>query len=117
MTFLHSLAQSDNRLVLISSRYSFLKHATEKLVKKYKLDKLFAELYFNYENKQPHVFKSEMINRLKLDAYIDDDLPLLKYVAGRNNKVKLYWLNDKQHKKIGPNILAITDINSLLQDK
>jgi hypothetical protein len=114
LTFLQTFAKSDNQLVLISSRYGFLRRTTNALVKKYKLDKLFKELYFNFDNKQPHLFKSEIINRLKLDAYIDDDLHLLKYVAARNNQVKLYWLNAKLNKKIGPNITAITDIRDLL---
>lgn len=116
MQYLKDLTKTDHQLYLISSRYGFLRHVTTRLVKRHKLDKIFAELYFNFENKQAHVFKSEVINRLKLDAYVDDDLPLLKYVAGRNNQVKLYWLNQKRKKKISPNIMAITDLQQMTQN-
>ncbi len=113
MAFLRELANTDHSLFLISSRYEFLRQTTEKLIKQYTLDKLFSELHFNFENKQAHIFKSGIINKLKLDAYVDDDLPLLKYVAGRNNQVKLYWLNNRIDKKISPNITAITELRHI----
>jgi hypothetical protein len=116
LAFLHEIAKADHQLYLISSRYNFLREITNKLIKKYKFDKLFSELHFNFENKQAHIFKSEIINKLKLDAYIDDDLHLLKYVAGRNNKIRLFWLNNKLDKKIGSNIKAITDIRQMQED-
>lgn len=116
MRFLQSLSQTENKLFLISSRFGFLSRITNSVVKKHKLDKVFDELYFNFDNKQPHIFKSEVINRLKLDKYTDDDLPLLKYIASRNNKVKLYWLNKKLNKKISSNITAITDLQTMLNN-
>lgn len=114
MAFLNSLSQTEHSLYLISSRYGFLKNMTERIVKKYNLDTYFKELYFNYENKQPHIFKNEVIKKLKIDKFVDDDLYLLKYIAGRNNKVKLYWLNKKINKSISANIQAITDLADIL---
>ena len=73
-------------------------------------------MYFNYENKQPHEFKQEIIKNLHLDAYIDDDLSLLRHVASKNPKVKFYWLNQEiAGKKITKNIFAINHISDFLK--
>lgn len=116
MNFLHSIAHDKNTLFLISSRFSFLKKQTHKLVKIYKLDDAFHNIYFNFENNQPHIFKLEKIKKLELDKFVDDDLYLLKYIASRNNKTKLYWLNHKINKSISKNIRAITKISDVLTD-
>lgn len=114
ITFLRSLENDSNQLYLISSRYGFLKNVTMGVIKRHKLDKTFHELYFNFENKQPHIFKDEMLKKLKIEKFVDDDLDLLKYIAGKNNSIKLYWLNKKIKKKISNNITAITNIADLL---
>lgn len=116
LTFLNSIPKDRHTLYLVSSRFSFLKQPTRTIVRTHKLDKIFQELYFNFNNEQPHIFKSRIINKLKLDKFVDDDLHLLKYVASKNNKIKLYWLNKKLNKKIGPNITAITHLSQVLQD-
>ena len=73
-------------------------------------------MYFNYENKQPHEFKQDIIKNLQLDAYIDDDLSLLKHVASKNPKVKFYWLNKEMNNKmVTKNIFAITHISDFLK--
>ena len=77
-----------NKYYLISSRFGFLKDRTDNLVKRYKLDKIFNTMYFNYENRQPHQFKNDVIRKLNLDTYIDDDLQLLEYLIDKNPKTK-----------------------------
>ncbi len=115
LSFVKSLSSdAGHSLYLISSRFSFLKKNTEAIVKKQKLEKIFNKLYFNYENQQPHLFKLETIKNLKLDKFVDDDLYLLKYIAGKNNHVKLYWLNKKINKKISNNIHGITSLSDVL---
>lgn len=114
LEFLRSLTQSKYELYLVSSRFGFLKQMTAKIVKKHGLEKIFDELHFNYDNEQPHVFKNNLIKKLKIDKYVDDDLYLLKFIASRNNKTKLYWFNKKLDKKISNNILAIKDISKIL---
>lgn len=114
LEFLNSISKETHTLYLISSRFDFLKKHTEKIVKKYKMDKLFNMLYFNYHNKQPHIFKQELIKSLNLEKYVDDDLHLLKYIASKNNRIKLYWLNKKINKKISGSIKAITKLSDIL---
>jgi hypothetical protein len=116
MQVLQNLPKSDHKLYLISSRFGFLRTITNQLVKKHKLDTIFDELHFNFDNRQPHIFKSDIINTLKLDKFVDDDLYLLKYIASKNNKIKLYWLNKKVQKKLSANITAITRLSDMFAD-
>lgn len=111
LTFLRGLDKNRNNLYLISSRFKFLEGITRKLVKKYKLDALFDGLYFNFENRQPHEFKNDIIKKLQLDIYVDDDLSLLHYVAKHNQGTKFFWLNHtKQKKPLEKNLFAIENL-------
>lgn len=120
LAVLHKLAKKQNKLYLISSRYKFLEDVTEQLVKKYQLDTIFDKLYFNYENKQPHEFKNEVLKKLKLDMYIDDDLSLLQYVAKDNPKTKFYWLETDEkesalahHKTLRKNVIPVSRLANI----
>lgn len=108
---LKKIAKEKHNLYLISSRFSFLKKRTDELVKKQKFNIIFKKLFFNYNDQQPHEFKNEVIKKLKLDKYIDDDLSLIKYVAKYNKNTHFFWLNPVENKKISPNISAITQLS------
>ena len=112
--YVKSLALANkNKYYLISSRFSFLKKKTEDLVKRYSLNKMFNAMYFNYENKQPHEFKNEIIKKLNLDIYVDDDLQLLEYLVKNNYKTKFFWLNKKVSKSLKENLFAIKSISEM----
>lgn len=102
-----------HKYYLISSRFSFLKKRTSDLIKRFKLDKIFNAMYFNYSNSQPHQFKDDVIKRLNLDMYVDDDLPLLKYLIDKNPKTKFFWLNNEISKILGRNLIAIKNISEM----
>ncbi len=121
LTVLRSIANKNNKLYLISSRYKFLEDITGKLVKRHGLDDIFEKLYFNYDNKQPHIFKNDILKKLKLDMYIDDDLSLLQFVAKENPKTKFYWLETDEkdsalahHKKLEKNVFPISNLSTIL---
>jgi hypothetical protein len=114
LEYLETIAKDKHNLYLISSRFGFLKKRTNTLVKTYHLDKVFHDLYFNFQNEQPHIFKSAIIKEKKLDAFVDDDLPLLKYAAKLNPSTKFYWLNAKIKKQLGKNIFAITHLSDIV---
>lgn len=120
LAILKNIPKENNKLYLISSRYSFLKGPTNKLIKKHKLDTLFDTLYFNYTNDQPHVFKNAILKKLRLDMYVDDDLSLLQYVAKDNPNTTFYWLKtdaQKDYLKLHPvlrtNVIPINDLKEL----
>jgi len=116
IAFLESLPKKDHKLYLISSRFSFLKKATKEITERHGLDKIFDEMYFNYENKQPHIFKNEVLKKLNLDRYVDDDFHLLKYVAKQNKKTQFFWLNpQKKNHMLTRNITAIYNLKDMLE--
>jgi len=115
LALLRDLAKDkNNHMYLISSRFKFLEPETEILVKKYGLDKIFDKLYFNYENKQPHKFKNEILQELKLDVFVDDDLSLIKYVAKENPKTQFFWLDERaKFAKLSDNITSIMNLKQM----
>ncbi|MDP3940913.1 MAG: hypothetical protein Q8Q49_01245 [bacterium] len=115
VSFLKSIDRNKHRLFLISSRFRFLKPETERLMKQLGFDKIFTEMYFNFENRQPHEFKSDIIKKLKLHFYIDDDFPLLKHVAKQNKDTHFFWLSKrKKPEKLTRNITAIPTLSDIL---
>ena len=105
--------KNTNKYYLISSRFSFLKKPTEALIKRYGFNEIFDAMFFNFENKQPHLFKDEVITKIKIDHYVDDDLPLLEFLAKENQKTKFFWLNKKIKGTLGKNIIAITHLRKM----
>jgi len=114
--FLKTIPKKNNSLYLISSRFGFLEQLTQKLVCKHGFDQIFDGLFFNFNNLQPHLFKNEVIKHLRLDTYVDDDLPLLRYVARHNKKTRFFWLNKQKTGTITFNITAITDLTAILPE-
>ncbi len=116
MNYIKNLALTNtNKYYLISSRFSFLEKRTAAIIKRYKFDKIFNAMYFNYLNNQPHLFKNEVIKKLDLDMYVDDDLQLLKYLINKNQKTKFFWLNDKVSKHLEGNLFAIKNISEMFK--
>jgi len=81
------------------------------------LDKIFNDMLFNFTDQQPHIFKDEVVGRIKIDRYVDDDLPLLEYLANRNSKTKFFWLNKNQSKQLYKNLFAINHLSEMLNNK
>lgn len=113
VNYVKNIALANTNKYLISSRFSFLEKRTSDIIKRYKLDKIFNAMYFNYSNNQPHEFKSEVIKKLNLDMYIDDDLQLLKYLSDKNPKTKFFWLNNKTSKTLRKNLFGIKNISDM----
>jgi hypothetical protein len=108
-------AKNINHYYLVSSRFGFLKKRTDDLIKKHNLDKIFKAMYFNYGNQQPHEFKNEIIKKLNLDIFVDDDLQLLEYLIAENPKIKFFWLNDKVSKQLKKNLFAIKNLSEIFK--
>lgn len=113
ISLIKKLSKKNNKHYLISGRFGFLKKRTNQIVKKYRFDKIFDGLYFNFDNNQPHLLKNQIIKKLNIDLYVDDDLELLKYIAFDNPKVKFFWLNKKLSKKLSKNLFAINNLSEM----
>ncbi|MGD8744031.1 MAG: glycosyltransferase family 4 protein [Candidatus Woesebacteria bacterium] len=93
----------DIELYAISGRYQFLKERTDQWLKAYKLEGCFKKVYLNEDNKQPHLFKKNLVEKLKLDYFVEDDPLVVGYlkkktknaqivdVADIKNKLDAYW--------------------------
>ncbi len=104
-----------NKTYLVSSRFGFLKDRTEAVLKKYKLKNYFNEVYFNYNNEQPHIFKERIIKELKIDTYIDDDLHVALYLSKKVPKLTIYWVDDGRIKpeSLPSNVISIPNLSFL----
>lgn len=89
--FIEKLAKNSKyELYIISGRYSFLKKETDTWLKKRSIDKLFKEVFLNFDDQQPHLFKEEVVKRLKPDIFVDDDCLIVDYLNSKNLLTKVY---------------------------
>lgn len=109
--------QKNCNTYLVSSRFGFLKKRTDNLLAKEKLLQYFDGVYFNYENLQPHKFKEEVIKRLHIDTYIDDDLDLAIYLSEHIPSLKVFWLCSKKqiNQKAPKAITVISDLDEFIE--
>lgn len=107
--------KNEHKYFLVSSRFSFLKKRTDDLIRKCCFNKMFKSMHFNYDNRQPHEFKSDVIRKLNLDIFVDDDLQLLEYLTSKNPKTNFFWLNKKLSKTLKKNLFAITRLSEILK--
>ncbi len=107
---------SNIHLFLISSRYGFLEKQTKNIMEKNHLTNLFTQISFNFSNKQPHLFKDTMITKQHIDRFVDDDLPLLQFLATRHPHVLFFWLNASRNDKLKKNLYAITRLSSVIDN-
>lgn len=118
ITFIKALRKKNHhKHYLISSRFGFLKNRTENLIKNHQLNLLFDELFFNFENKQPHIFKDKIIKKIRINRYVDDDLDLLEYLLEKNKQTLFFWLNKKHNGYLKKNLFAITKLSDMLKSK
>ncbi|HVZ12768.1 MAG TPA: hypothetical protein VG965_07100 [Patescibacteria group bacterium] len=101
---------------IVSSRFSFLKSRTNAWIKTNKLSNLFKKMYFNFDDKQPHIFKEEVLRNENIDKFIDDDLDLLRYLSKRNPKIEFFWLSQYGNELSLPkNITHIKNLNEFVK--
>jgi len=88
------------KLYLITGRYSFLKKDLYRWLKRINSKKVFNEVFFNKKDNQPHFFKKKMIEKLKLDYYVEDNWDIVNYLNNKKNKTKILWLTNILDKNI-----------------
>ncbi len=95
--YIKTLSKSKKcKLYVVSSRYSFLEGRTYRWLNVNGIAKNFDEVFLNINDKQPHVFKEEVLKKLKLDIYIDDDLPLSNYLKKKLPSIKIVHVDSKE---------------------
>lgn len=99
---------------IITARYSYLKNDLEKWLKKMKIHQSFSGIYFNQKDEQPHLYKERMINNLKLNAFVEDNLDIVSHLKSKikNPKFKVFWIynifdRNYQYKNKFPNLKSV----------
>lgn len=79
---------------LITSRYDFLKPDFDYWVKKLGGKTVFKGCFYNKKNLQPNVFKRQMIKKLNLDYFVEDNWGIIQKLNGSLKKIKVLWLSN-----------------------
>ncbi len=86
---------------LITSRYDFLKLDFDYWVKKMDGKNVFVECFYNKSNLQPNVYKRRMIQKLKLDYFVEDNWGIIQKLNGSlkginpvTEGVKVLWISN-----------------------
>lgn len=81
---------------LITARYSFLDDHLYNWLNRYKLTHLFKTVTLNKHDEQPHLFKKNLIEKLRLDFFIEDNWDIVKYLSRKweagSGKCRIYWI-------------------------
>lgn len=107
--------KSKHAFYLISGRFGFLQKETGVILKKYKLNEVFYAVLLNANNEQPHIFKQKVLKKLHIDVYVDDDLPLIKFLATKHRHIRFFWFNKKDKIVRGKNIVSITSLSEVFK--
>ncbi|MCR4264404.1 MAG: hypothetical protein NUV98_06840 [Candidatus Roizmanbacteria bacterium] len=84
---------------ILTGRFSFLEDNLRRWLVKWNADNMFTGIYVNKEFEQPHHFKEQMLKKLKLDYYVEDNLDIVTYLltskqikANRKNTTEIHWI-------------------------
>jgi len=85
---------------IISGRYKFLKNDFNEWLEKLNVKKYFKDCLLNENDEQPYIFKQRMLNKLKINIYIEDNWDIIKQLKKSCKNVKLFWITNIIDKKI-----------------
>ena len=79
---------------IITARYGFLQEDFDKWHEKLEAKKYFKKCYVNKKNKQPHVYKNELVQKLDLDYFIEDNWDIVRALSQdpQNTNRKILWI-------------------------
>jgi hypothetical protein len=83
--------RGDVEFHLVTARFHFLQKSVDRWLDRFGLTKVFTGVHLNVRDLQPHVHKQEMINKLKLDYFVEDNWDIVTYLSGKT-KAKVYWI-------------------------
>lgn len=87
---------------LITARFHFLQPSLYRWLDRHHLRNVFHTVYINKEDRQPHIHKLAVINRLHLDYFVEDNWDIVQYLRTRT-KTKIFWVyNISDRKKSYP---------------
>lgn len=92
ITLLKEMAKDDRfEFYLITARYSFLRDNLDHWLDRHKIRTLFKQIHSNMKDEQPHVYKLQKVEELKLDVFVEDNWDIVHYVSERS-KTRILWI-------------------------
>ena len=95
---------------IVTSRYDCLKTDFNEWLKKLNKDAIFQACYHNKNDLQPHIFKEQKINELKLDYFVEDNYDIVKHIDAATD-ASCIWITNlfDQHIDYEPKFLNLKD--------
>ena len=76
---------------LVTARYSFLDTHLDRWLNKHQLKGFFTSISINEKNEQPHLFKERMVNKMKFDYFVEDNMDIVEHLS-KKTSTKVYWI-------------------------
>lgn len=87
------------KMYVVTGRYGFLKDDYEEWLKKIDAKHVFEKCYINDKNIQPNDFKEQMIKKLKLDIYVEDNWDIIEKL-NHHTGATILWITNMVDRKI-----------------
>jgi len=101
---------------LISSRFGFLQNLTYSWLRKYHAFNLFTQIYLNTQNKQPHLYKEDILKKVTVKWYLEDDFKCLMYLAPRFTKIHFYYYEKRESVVLDKdNVTAVNNLETIFK--
>ena len=85
---------------LITGRYASLSKDFESWMKAINSNHIFASQSHNIKNEQPHIFKQNMIKKLGLDIFVEDNWDIVRELKATSSKLqalrntRIFWITN-----------------------
>lgn len=83
--------REDIEFYLITGRFPILERSLNRWIKRNKAEKIFKSIHINRDVEQPHEFKLKMINKLKLDYFVEDNWDIVDFLKNKT-QAKVMWI-------------------------
>ncbi len=94
------MKRDDLEFHLITARFGFLEKNLMGWLKRNGLENKFASINVNHLSEQPHLYKQRVVEGLKLDFFVEDNLDIVEHLS-KSTGTKIFWICniiDMRHK-------------------
>jgi uncharacterized HAD superfamily protein len=89
---LKQLARRDDlEFHLVTARFKYLQGSVDRWLRRFGLYDVFTGIHLNLQDKQPHLHKLEMMEKLKLDYFVEDNWDIVSYVQEKT-ATSVFWI-------------------------
>src|SRR3989344_445333 len=76
---------------IITARFDFMEPDFNYWLNRMKVNSSFKASHLNKKNQQPHLYKEEMVKKLKLDIFVEDNWDIVQHLS-KKTKAKIFWV-------------------------